>query len=65
MTFVSIPQHSSTRDCAYLASPSGCYWCCEACNLDRHTCHFCGDSLRHDGRLWSGEPNRCYEDAAP
>lgn len=42
-----------------LASKS-CYECCETCNRDEHRCHFCGDDLRHDGRLWNGDRNPCY-----
>lgn len=30
------------------------YKCCEQCNIDRHTCHFCGDSLGHR------EVSACY-----
>lgn len=30
------------------------YECCENCNLDNHTCHFCGDNLGH------GEISACY-----
>lgn len=37
-----------------------CSWCCETCNYDLHRCHFCGDSLRHNGLTLSGEPNPCY-----
>lgn len=40
-----------------------CYHCCVACNYDRHTCHFCGDSLSHLGKLLNGLPNPCYKDA--
>lgn len=25
------------------------YECCDACNYDIHTCHFCGDTLGHAG----------------
>lgn len=25
------------------------YEVCDACNYDRHTCHFCGEHLTHDG----------------
>jgi hypothetical protein len=24
------------------------YECCDACNYDRHRCHFCGDDTSHD-----------------
>ncbi len=34
---------------------------CEACNYERHICHFCGEDLRHDNRLLDGSPNPCYE----
>lgn len=37
-----------------------CFYCCPTCNHDRHVCHFCGDTLKHDGRLWNGEINTCY-----
>lgn len=42
-----------------------CYYCCDACNYDRHICHFCGDSLRHDNSRFKdpvGTPNPCYID---
>ena len=42
------------------ARDGGCSWCCDSCNYDRHICLFCGDPLRHDGRLWNGETNTCY-----
>lgn len=38
---------------------------CEACNYDKHLCHFCGNTLRHDGSELTkapGTPNPCYED---
>lgn len=35
----------------------GCYHCC---NVDAHRCHFCGDDLRHDGKLLNGDLNPCY-----
>jgi len=34
------------------------YECCEKCNRDRHTCHFCGDSLGHE------EISACYRQIA-
>lgn len=36
---------------------------CAACNYEKHICHFCGDSLRHDERLPNGDPNPCYQEA--
>jgi len=30
------------------------YNCCDRCNYDRHTCHFCGDPLGHK------EVSACY-----
>jgi hypothetical protein len=42
----------------------GCAWCCDACDYDRHICHFCGDYLRHDGKLLNGEINTCYAECA-
>lgn len=36
---------------------------CDACNYNKHICHFCGEDLRHDERLLDGSPNPCYEEA--
>lgn len=43
-----IPEHEPNKDCEYLKEGS-CYYCCEACNYDKHFCHFCGDPLNHNG----------------
>lgn len=38
-----------------------CYFCCDYCNYDRHTCHFCGDSLMHgDVDHGTREKHGCY-----
>jgi hypothetical protein len=42
------------------AREGGCFQCCDGCNYATHRCHFCGDDLRHDGRLPDGEINTCY-----
>lgn len=55
-----IPEHPHSTACEYLAA-GHCYWCCSTCNYDRHICHFCGDSLDHNGLL-NGKPNPCYEE---
>lgn len=39
------------------------YEVCDACNYERHTCHFCGEDLRHDERNLDGTPHPCYEEA--
>jgi hypothetical protein len=36
---------------------------CDRCNYDGHTCHFCGDNLRHDERNADGTEHGCYADA--
>jgi hypothetical protein len=41
-----------------------CFYCCDLCNHDQHSCHFCGDPLRHDGLLLTGDPNPCHERAS-
>ena len=47
--FRSLPEHPFDRDCEYLKDPQGCYYCCAACNYDRHICHFCGENTDHHG----------------
>lgn len=42
-----IPEHPYDKDCEYLADGS-CYRCCDACNYNRHLCHFCGTELDHN-----------------
>lgn len=47
MSYTPIPKHPYDRDCPRLATPEGCYYCCERCNYDRHLCPGCGDNLPH------------------
>lgn len=37
-----------------------CFWCCEACNYDRHICGGCGQNLRHDGLEWHSRLNEPF-----
>jgi hypothetical protein len=62
MGFVMREPHDFDVNCEYLKTDQGCYYCCEACNYDRHICHFCGDNLTHLNNLSDGSPNPCYED---
>ena len=41
--------------CEVCGGNHGTWKCCETCNLDRHICHFCGDTLGHF------EASDCYE----
>lgn len=47
MPFVIIPVHDWSRDCEYLKTDDGCYYCCDNCNYATHTCHGCGNTLTH------------------
>lgn len=53
MTLQMIPQHTlgPGEKCPHIeADPDrGCYWCCDACNHDTHTCPGCGTPLSHAG----------------
>lgn len=39
---------------------------CDRCNFNRHTCHFCGDDLRHaeDDHTNRANLHACYLDTA-
>lgn len=47
--FFPVPAHARVANCPRLKTDEGCYWCCSACNFDRHTCRGCGDPLTHLG----------------
>lgn len=49
MSFQSIPAHEFDRDCEYLKTDTGCYYCCDSCNYNTHICHGCGSDLSHLG----------------
>lgn len=62
-----VPKHEARWEkCPWLKYEASCYQCCSECNYDRHTCHFCGDELRHDNSRYEdpiGTPNPCYVEA--
>lgn len=51
MAFTPIPEHDFDTNCEHLKA-GNCYRCCDRCNYDRHTCHFCGEELDHNGNAW-------------
>jgi hypothetical protein len=55
MPFELISEHS--RPCERTKTDAGCYWCCGACNYNRHTCPGCGDDLTHLGNNHDGTPH--------
>lgn len=57
---IVIQQHPPSRDCGYLLNGM-CYWCCETCNRDMHTCGGCGTPLNHQHTLEiaTGQKHEC------
>lgn len=63
--YYMLPRHARIgEDCPFFELLGYCYYCCERCNTDRHTCHFCGDTLSHYERNFDGPDHECYVDAA-
>jgi len=65
-SLTQIPEHYPPVEggCKYLEAGS-CYWCCERCNYDQHTCHFCGASIDHNSNdIGTGMTHGCYRKCA-
>jgi hypothetical protein len=45
----------------HLRFGGACFYCCPACNYDRHICSECGMSLKHNALEWRPRPDNPHK----